>query len=1035
MEFFQQQIVRGEAVLFLGAGASYNCNNRQGERIGFSGNDLLEKICDEFLGGVKADFNLDFAASMAIRKAGRQKLDFFLKSIVENFEPTKEHELITSFKWRSIYTTNYDQAIERGYSDNRDTAKQKLERIVCDNDPLQNALNTSELLPLIKIHGCISRLNDTSLPLIISSTDYRNHLENRSGLFQTLKEELSSNLVIFYGYGLSDYNIIGLLDDIERDGIHRPRHIWLDPYMDGLKQEFWSSKNLECRKSSLTDFLEEIPKNISTNQGLVSIIKNNSRISKLIPSHNNPSVALELYLKEQLIFLSIDKDIQIEIDSYKNELFYRGSSTGFGWVGKGLDFSRTLYETIFEKVFIDSEVDNKLINFYLVDGYAGSGKTVVLKRIAWDGCNSIDKPCFYLQDSAQLNIELIIETIELIQEPVYFFVDNILNYQSEINQIFDYCNKNKRKVFVIGSARTNEWNNSNNTLNKINPFVFSIRDLDNKEIKSLINKLKEFKSEGKLTQLSDREKFSFIKEVSKKQLLVTLLEATNYGKDFSEIIKDEYEGIYNRAAKELYLNICTLHRHGVELRAGMVKRLSGIDFENFKEDFLIPLELIVVTYYSHTSKDMVYLSRHQDIAKSVYSQAFLDETEKTQNLIKIIKYLNVSYDSDKIALELLIKGRSLAEEFSYKKHIYQIYKIAENIGLNKSYLFHQQAVFESIHKNGDLDLALETINKIDGNDPNYDMKIVNHTRANIYRKLAQKSKNTESKKLYRSLGLKLLDGNIRRKSRNSSNFTTKGYILLDEIRDCNLDDSILINQINEFESNLNSGFKAFPYDEVLLALEYDYSIVLDNKPNTIDKLESALNKNSDNIFILQRYAKHYMNKGNFELARDSMLLFLKNDINNKDINLLMAQSYMKDNEREHVDIIINYLKRSYSSNDSSYLNKFEHARFEYIYKDQNKATVIFEELQNSNLPANIKNKERGEVLDADSRPRIFGAYIVTINQDFGFVKCEEFTENIYVHKSSISNEEEWDLLSKNDSVIISLCFNFKGPRVKKISIS
>lgn len=1035
MDFFQQQILKGEAILFLGAGASYNCKNIDSEHVGFSGNDLLEKICTEFLGGVKENVNLDFAATMAIQMGGRKNLDLFLKSLVEGFEPTDEHKLITDFKWKAIYTTNYDQAVEKAYTNNRSSAAQKLEKIICDNDPLQQALTTSELLPLIKLHGCISRLNDQSLPLIISSKDYRYHLENRSGLFQTLKEDLSSNLVIFYGYGLSDYNIIGLLDDIERDGTDRPKHIWLDPYMDTLKRNFWSGKNLECRVSTLSDFLNEIPKSLATNQDLLSSIKDESCISKLIPSHNIPSPELESYLKNQLVFLDINKDLQIEIDNYNKELFYRGSSIGFGWVGKNLDFNRTLYATIFEKIFIDPEIESNIINFYLIDGYAGSGKSVLLKRIAWDGCRDMNKPCFYLKDGAKLDVDLFIEIIEIIEEPAYFFIDNIMSYQYEINQIFNYCNKNKRKIFIMGAVRTNEWNNSENTLDKKNPFIFSIRDLDNKEISSLIEKLKEFDSEGNLKKLTDREKFSFIKDISNKQLLVTLLEATHYGKNFSEIIKDEYEGIYNRAAKELYLNICTLHRHGVELRAGMVKRLSGIDFENFKEEFLTPLELIVVTYYSHKSKDIVYLSRHQEIAESVYSQAFLNETEKAQNLIKIIRYLNVAYDSDKTALELLIKGRFLAKEFSYKEHIYQIYKIAENIGLNKSYLLHQQALFESVHENGNLDLALETINKIDKDDPNYDIRIVNHTRANIYRKLAQKSIGIEEKSLYWNLGLKLLNENIRKRNRSSSNFSTKGYILLDEIKNSNLQESSLITQINEFESNLSSGFKLFPYDEALLVLEYDYSKFLEDRPNTIDKLKNALIKNSDNIYILQRYAKYYINKKEFKIARDSMSLFLRNNINNKDINFLMAQSYMKDNEKENVDTIISFLKRSYSANDNSYLNKFEHARFEYIYKDERKAGIIFEELQSSNLPASIKNKERGEVLDSLGKPRIFSAYIVTINQDFGFVKCSEFAENIYVHKSSISNEEDWDLLNKNDSVIISLCFSFKGPRVKKISIT
>ena len=162
--------------------------------------------------------------------------------------------------------------------------------------------------------------------------------------------------------------------------------------------------------------------------------------------------------------------------------------------------------------------------------------------------------------------------------------------------------------------------------------------------------------------------------------------------------------------------------------------------------------------------------------------------------------------------------------------------------------------------------------------------------------------------------------------------------------------------------------------------------------------------------------------------------FLRNHINNKEINFLMAESYIHEDERKNFNLIIKYLKNSYSSNDNSYYEKFTHARFEYVYGSEARAYSIFQELTKARLPAKMKNKEMGLILDSFNKEKVFDACIVTINPDYGFIKCYEYQENIYVHKSSISDYESWELLSPNDCVKISIIFTFRGPRVKKLSI-
>lgn len=1029
MDYIEKQVLQGKAVLFLGAGASYNCTNSKKERIGFTGNELLKKINEEFLGNTDEPLTLDFASTMAIQISGRENFDHFIKSLVSDFEPTDEHRLVTEFKWKAIFTTNYDEAIETAFKENK-SSLQKVEKIISDNDSIQRVIVNPEKLPVIKIHGCISRINDNRVPLVISNSDYRRHLENRSSLYQYLRECLTSDLVIFYGYGLADANIVGILDDLEKEGVSRTRHIWLDPYMKELQKGFWQTKNLECKINNLYDFLSDIKSKQDSNLlSLSSVLKNDSIISKLIPSNDRPNEALESYLLKQLVYAEMTDEIQKEIENYNDEIFYRGNAHGFSWVAKKLDFQRAIERTLEEELFQNFEISNHFFNFLIVNGYAGSGKSVLLKRLAWNGVSKFNSNCFYLNEGATLNTKLIFDLMRLVKDPIIIFVDDILEHQNEILEIRNYAIKDGAKIFIVGTARTNEWNNSENILDKLNPKFFGLKDLNDFEVKNLVNKLKEFKAEGNLKDLNDLEKYKFIKEKSNNQLLVTLLEATHYGQEFSEIIKDEYEGIYDRSAKDLYLSICCFHRHGLELRAGMIKRLSGIDFEQFKEKFLQPLELLVVSYFSYKVNDIVYTTRHSHIAQHVFKQAFLSEMDKAQQLIKVIRYLNIGFDTDSKALDFILKGKVLAEEFSNKELAHSIFNVAQDIGVNNAFILHQRAIFEINHQNPNYELALDYLKRINSIEGYYDMRTVEHTKANAYRKIALNSSSKQDKIKYRNLSLKLLNENIRTSNRTSMPYHTKGLVLLDEIRDCD-NENDLVDIIKDFENNLSAGFKKFPYDESLTVLEHDFSDEIDNSPRAIEKIKEALRKNSDNIYIVQRYAKFYIKKKNFSEARACMLNFLRNDVNNRAINYLMASSYVKENESLNFQHAIKYLKKCYSPKDTNYEPKFLHACLEYIYQSEEKALKIFVDLNQSNVSPKIKNKPTHVIRDSEGNEKFFDAIIVTINDQFGFVKTTKYTENIYVHKSTISDEEDWEALRPGDPLKISIWFSFRGPRAK-----
>ena len=82
------------------------------------------------------------------------------------------------------------------------------------------------------------------------------------------------------------------------------------------------------------------------------------------------------------------------------------------------------------------------------------------------------------------------------------------------------------------------------------------------------------------------------KERADRQLLVALHELT-HGKPFEEIVLHEHQRVHPEQARQLHLDIATMHQFSSEVRLVTISRISGIDFEDYQANFFAPLQDIV----------------------------------------------------------------------------------------------------------------------------------------------------------------------------------------------------------------------------------------------------------------------------------------------------------------------------------------------------------------------------------------------------------------------------------------------------------
>jgi hypothetical protein len=158
---------RGRVVLFLGAGASIGARKPSGQSAP-DGPQLRDQLCDRFLGGRYKNESLAWVAELAISEADLSTVQDFIADLFRDLEPADFHLLMPTFKWRGLVTTNYDRVVERSYERVPD-AVQTLAAFLSDRDRISDRLRSERHLPILKLHGCVTRTHDPDLPLILTA--------------------------------------------------------------------------------------------------------------------------------------------------------------------------------------------------------------------------------------------------------------------------------------------------------------------------------------------------------------------------------------------------------------------------------------------------------------------------------------------------------------------------------------------------------------------------------------------------------------------------------------------------------------------------------------------------------------------------------------------------------------------------------------------------------------------------------------------------------------------------------------------------
>jgi len=668
----------------------------------------------------------------------------------------------------------------------------------------------------------------------------------------------------------------------------------------------------------------------------------------------------------------------------------------------------------------ESEKSNK-VELFNISGPAGCGKSVVLKRVAYDSAIDYERICLFWNSNESLDINAIFEIAEKVGERICLFLDKASIHVHDLLLLLTKFKRANLPITCFVAERTNIWNTECSALNRFLTNTFELRNLSPSEINDLIYKLDKHECLGALKDLSKEEQISAFSNRLGRQLLVMLHEAT-MAKSFVEIIQDEYDNIAERKAQLIYRTVCIMNQFGIPVRAGIIHRIHNIDFEAFKDAFFEPLENVLHVTGALT-QDISYEARHPSIAEMVFSHALSTDDEKLHSYLSLLQSLDIGYSSDRAAFRELIKYRHLNSVFGNPLDIEKIYKMSFSVCDHDDYYYQQFAIFYMRSSIQRLSLAEKYLSL--AREYGHHNNSISHTWAELELIKAGKAKGLERERLYNKASRLALESS-QSASDSSYGHSTMCKIAIQRLEDAltTEDDELISDATDKAKQASKSALKSNPDNDVLLELDAKIALLLNDNERATNALEKAFSINNGNSHLASALGDIYLSKGEVEKALSVYGRVLEANHNDKIAHGKLALIYStiladgKDDKAEY------HWRKSFTDGDGNIVNHVWYSRQLYLNNKYEDFKTFINKIRGYRMPPLTRNTIRG-IVSEDGKASFFTGTVVKKEASYMLLVSTGFKGFHFLHVSNCS-EEEWEKYTLGSQVCYNLGFTVSG---------
>ncbi|GAA5513092.1 hypothetical protein Dcar01_01818 [Deinococcus carri] len=1020
---------RGRVVLFLGAGASLGAAGPGGQTAP-TGVQLAERVAAHFFpnDGVGGQ-SLDYISRLVLHHYSAGQLQGYIRELLVNLQPTSAHLKLAEFTWQGIVTTNYDLLVERAY----ERAKRPLIVRRVDGDAVQPLPGGAT--PYLKLHGCIDRIGHEDPPLILTQEHFLHYRDGREELFNRFVDWAKEYTLVFAGFSFNDWNFVSILDELTRKlGNHRNKYYAVRPGVNMLEHGLWNEKRIELIDATFGDFMEALDRELPADRrSLAAVlpvrhpIESRLKIRGALPGNVRDLLEVAEYVHEGIGW-------QSEHDHEARD-FYRGVELGWKAIRENLDVPRALTSDLLRDL-IDRGDDDRVkgAELYVIRAAAGEGKSVVLRRLAYDGARA-GVLCLFGTGNQQVEFTQLQELHALSDERIFLFIDDAPDHAGELERLVRLARKERLPLTIITAARFNEYQTSDAArLDSIVNDYFELKRLHRGEIRQLARLLEKYGALGELESLSEDERVETIERTLDSQLLVALYQAT-LGRRFQDIILDEYNGIHGEKARHLYRAVAALHRLRIPVRSGLIARAFDISFEDFEQELFDPLSHIIFT--AREQGEYVYRTRHPEIARIVFERAYEYPDVRFNEYLELLSRLNTGFFSDTEALRKMVQYRAVRELGLEDDQVEALYQMAfDSVASHRDrgYVLQQEALY-SMHQERDLGRAEELLARALEIDPR--RVGIKHSLAELKVRQSEQAGNDEEAEALRDEAMSLAR---QVKAQRDVILQKLGHMTMVKVYIAKVRWGLQRSRHDEVrravesaELLLQEGKRDFNDDGTFSGLEASLAETLGNSREAGRALVNALAQNQHNVPVAQRLAKWQAKNGSPGDALNTLREALNAAPANKNLHfqygLMLHEQNAAPPER-----ILHHFGLAFTPGDRNHEAQFWFARYAFEYgnpEQRQEALEVFNQLRYGTVGHN----ERFRVKDyskEDGQPRRFTGVVGARRFKDGGIRRDGAGDLIYMHSRELP-DEVWGLLERGRRVEFSLGFNYGGPIAAQVT--
>jgi len=999
-----QSLESGSTVLFLGAGIGHHML-KDGKGMPDAA-QLAADLASYFSLDIGDVTDLADVAQYAEIKRGRPALDAFIRERLSGFEPDDALVALTRYRWRAIFTTNYDDGIISAYGHNpvppQDPVPISSSGTLRYCDPRLN-------VPVYYLHGSIVAGLDNRL--LITQDDYLRFRDGRAMLFNILKEQFGQSSLLYIGYSNRDPNWRIILDEVQREYNTAAMPLSYRVVVDrpSITDELLAKKNVHTLHCSLTEFVASLLTQLDPGQIDADVVKS---LGNTIPSEfkaefdSNPAPVVRFLHSWDTV-----SSVRFAESSNVQE-FLRGNPAEWSTIGQEQYFRRDVEETLLSEL-LDFATNSTPRDSMVVLAHAGAGITTLLMALAARLVKEGVKNVYFLKRGARLIDGDVLFAIRRAGDAKpFFFIDNATIEKDRIRKLIQQAATLRLNGVLVMGARLNEWQDSSVQLkpNKERRLLA----LSNDEIPRLIELLERHDALGVLRNLPGEMRINKVRERNLNDLLVTMREATE-GRSFDLILRDEYDKLPDQA-KQLYTLVCSFYQNQHYGRDSLLARLMNLELPEMYQQTNVSTEGVV--YYDEIDEAHgIYgaRARHRTVAKIVWDTCG-GHAQREQLLIDVMRALNLQYQWDRDAFDTFVRSDDLVNVLGTVDKKVAYFDAAVNKQPENPYV--RQHYARMLNREGQSHVALTMIDGALSLNP--DLRVLYHTKGMILADLCLEAESREVGKRYMSRAVDAFETSIIKGRREDYGYVSLARLFLNWARTSS-EVGDIVDYVNKAEEVIGRGLRNARMHDRLWIESANIEEFLGDEEARVEALERACRESPNSTIAAMLLARYYRRHGRAEKA----LMLLKPFVDGKSDEFRIFIEYAKANVATGVSYATAAAQLRVCSltgmSDPRYIATL--GGMLVLAEDYSTAKATFDESSNRGFSYDERQHIFYRPRDGDRAPLRRYGKVASVKGNFAMIAVERSGLTVFCPRSRFGDLPLADGLE----VEFDLCFNARGP--------